>query len=1205
MVVALVVVVALGGGFYVLTRPGNLARVVAGAIARKTGGVVQVGKVAFSLRGPVVLEDVEVRVPGMKAPGDLAFTAKRVHVQYRPWKLLGGKFEATSVALERPVLYLTEELGTGKYNLEYLLEGKNPGKPGKHWPEIYLGAAQAVFGEVENGEYRRLDVVDLNGSLMQDAETAGQYNFTLVHRRADGKEGALLSGNVQPRKRTAWARLERVGPDNPLFAFLPSRVRAWWTRLKPAGQVPPIEFGYDPEGGRGFYATLELKDFELSLPYGGTESRMTGVWGIFELGGERIKVRALRGQIEGIEYIVDGVVNGFAADASYAFRAHVKGAIPEQPRYIFAMPAQVQKQFYRFKPSGKFEAELDLAVAQPGAEPTFSGTVRLAEAKATYAKFPYPLSDLTGEILFDNRQMRFKEMSGRGPTGARVVVDGTITPPADGAAVDVWVRAREVPLDEHLYGAMKSKHKAIYDQFFNRAEYARLVAAGLVKTGGEGAAAQRSEEAFAERAKAARFALGGVIDTEVHILCAAGKNVEYDTVTQVDFRRVSALFEHWPYPLTVRQGRLVIGPDQVEVQGVKLEGLTGAAIGIEGSVVLPDKETGQPLKPELRLTAAGVAVDELLLASIRPQQAQWLREMGLKGKLEGRGRVFADETGEVDFTVDAEIREGSARPHGGAYVVEEVAGPFVVARESVKLTKIQGRHGQSVLTLDGKAQWGAAGNAIALRLMGEEMRFEDPVLDLAPPEQKSLPALRGLFERHQPEGRFGLEVNLQQVGEESLKYDLKIRPAELRIGLRGREVDFQRVSGALVADGERLRLEGVKAEFDGGEMGAEGWLDTEGKAGEVDLTGQASAISETVRAWLPEGITRVIESLALDGPFRLDNAKLRYGQRDEAPTFDFEGDVEWLGARAEIGTPLEDLRGTLHVKATNQSSKENPRLALSLSGGQVRANKRLVQDLRLEADNRYDASQLVIRRLLGTCYGGTVNGEGVVRLSTPHDYAMQLVLQNAAYEPFIEPLADAKWLAARAGPAGEADVVRRRAGATMLSANLTIAGRTEEPWTRRGRGELIIQDAKLFRTPLALALLHVVNLNWPSSTSFDRASASYVLQGDRVRIDRLTFQAPSVEIVGSGSMRYNDWGLDLRLFSRNPAAAQLGPLSGLFNIVKDELLTIYVTGTLQEPQTQVRMLSGVTRSLNRIFGPPRPYEAPPMLGAAAKGGGER
>lgn len=142
--------------------------------------------------------------------------------------------------------------------------------------------------------------------------------------------------------------------------------------------------------------------------------------------------------------------------------------------------------------------------------------------------------------------------------------------------------------------------------------------------------------------------------------------------------------------------------------------------------------------------------------------------------------------------------------------------------------------------------------------------------------------------------------------------------------------------------------------------------------------------------------------------------------------------------------------------------------------------------------------------------------------------------------------------------------------------------------SRRGRGLFVIRHARLYEVPLTMTLLQIINLTWPSSRSFDRASADFVIDGDRLRLEGIRFEAPSVQMIGSGWLNYVDHRTDMSFVTRNPKALELGPLSDVWTIMKDELWTIRLTGTLEKPQARLEPLTGVRRSWQEIFSPSSP-----------------
>ena len=175
----------------------------------------------------------------------------------------------------------------------------------------------------------------------------------------------------------------------------------------------------------------------------------------------------------------------------------------------------------------------------------------------------------------------------------------------------------------------------------------------------------------------------------------------------------------------------------------------------------------------------------------------------------------------------------------------------------------------------------------------------------------------------------------------------------------------------------------------------------------------------------------------------------------------------------------------------------------------------------------------------------------------------------------------------------------------MLSASLAIEGEPGEdaPRHRSGRGNLEIRDAKIYEVPLEMGRLQIVNLSLPTASSFDRASASYLLYDDTVKFDSIAFEAPTVQIVGDGKMQYSTRALDLNLSSRNAGAIGLGPITDFIRFFKDELASIHVSGTLTDPKVDVRAfnsnMENWDESLNRPLKKDQPLAPTPPFGDAS------
>ena len=60
--------------------------------------------------------------------------------------------------------------------------------------------------------------------------------------------------------------------------------------------------------------------------------------------------------------------------------------------------------------------------------------------------------------------------------------------------------------------------------------------------------------------------------------------------------------------------------------------------------------------------------------------------------------------------------------------------------------------------------------------------------------------------------------------------------------------------------------------------------------------------------------------------------------------------------------------------------------------------------------------------------------------------------------------------------------------------------------------------------------------------------------------------------------------LELLLTSDNPQGIKLGPVSDMIKSFKDQFLAVRVTGTLDNPQTNVEQFSAVSEAWKDVFG---------------------
>lgn len=1203
-------------GFLYLSRPKRLAYLSSKLLTEITGADVRIDDARFTLDGTISLRGVALSVPDLPPGAERLFEAQRVTLYQDIWSLLKGRFLARSLIVDDPTIFMTEDLASGKFNYQILQERraalkKSAGKsapgpataPGaapsgmsidlpESLPEIMLNHAQARFGTVDQGVYHLQGSMHVSGTFEADAVRKGLYNFAIRQENprqlsitapptaalpsppsptSADTEGFLIHGQFDLEKVALHANLDHFSFGSVHGNFLPRRLRQAWELVEPSGKFATVQFGYDPSAQVSMRAVFDLRDFQITLPVEPLRPKLVNVNGRVVILNDQIHVESLAGTLDQLPFAVRGKIDGFSPDSPFDLQAEAGPLeFSDKPAYVTVMPDDVKKIFRRFAPSGRFTAGVHVFRQQHKGPVKYAGTLNVHEASAKFIKFPYQLDGITGKLHFHTDGVNIENLSGLGGTGGRITIDGWIAPLTDDPAMHLVIKATDFPLDRLLHQAMPERRRPFLDTFFNQPAAARLAQRQLIQSTDNPAPAT-----LPANAPLPRFAPGGRANFVVNLTHELGVEHDYIIVTDLDMAGLNMMFEGWPYPLRVDSGRLQVEPGKATVHDFRMRGLNGGQFTLKGHVDLP--EHGQVV-PHLELAATQIPIDELLLASIPAPQDDWVRRLQLSGKLDANGKIFlVPNTQTIDFDVRFTTRDAVALPFGGRYDLRNLAGNVTIGRGRVVIDGLQAEHGQSQLSLSGGAMFSGPEEGARLRITGKQMRVEDPVLDLIPQDLggAQVQRVRDLIAHRQATGVYDAKASVDFAPDKPIDFSVAISPSQLALDHHNQRITLTDASGSATLDPRRVHLEQLGGLLGNTRVAATGQIDVaENSAMELSINARADRLEPTIMSILPENLVRVIRGMELDGGYALEDAKLIYRPRADSrtePRFDVRGQLQLSDARATIGVPITQLAGRLDLHVTDQPLPY-PRVLLKLDAQTLRIAKRRVSPLSLVMQPVENQPEVLgIQRLQGNSYGGVIVGKGHVNLASTQ-YRMELAMQDVRLDAALNP------------EGTEANIAEHREPG-LLSASLTIEGYPGKPESRRGRGNLAIRDATLYNWPLTLAVLQLVNLSLPSARSIDRVDAAYLLEGQIARIDMLRLGAPNVDIVGGGTLRLDNQELDLTLHPRNPSAPKLGAFGDMLRLVKDELITIGVEGTLDKPKAGLRSFPSMRDSVRSVTSP--------------------
>ncbi|HEX7009795.1 MAG TPA: hypothetical protein VF184_07430, partial [Phycisphaeraceae bacterium] len=793
--------------------------------------------------------------------------------------LLQGRLAVESLVALEPVLHLTQDLQTGRYNYQSLplprRDGDDTFLP-QTLPEVLIRGGELRFAQVGASGFEERGRLRLEGNLKKNPANPRAYAFFLSQADQTGRPGATLEGSLDVERQQVTAQLHGFRFDRNQRQLLPAGLQHLWDLLDPRGSLPVLTVRYDHDTAGGLHAELEVRDVSLNLPVREINTRLQDVSGQFFLDNDRVTLKRISGLIEGVRYTIDGVVGALSLDAPLRLNVRTEPfTLPENPPFLAILPPVVNKHYHRFNPSGRFQADFTLTRDEKAGPLRYQGVLDLLDASACYYKFPYPVHGLHGRVHFSNERVWIESLQGIGPSGGQLTVTGTIAPPGDLGQVDITVTADHVPLDEHLFNAAEPKHLKLIKMFLHEPAYQRLIEQGLIRPAdAANTPSTAPADQLAQKAPPA-FSLGGRLAAHVQVHRDYGKDKRKRTTIEIrPDDAIVLLFEHWPYPLEAIDGRIIIEQDRVDVDHVSLRGPTGAKGVVSGSV---QRTSDHHAIPDLTITNAYLPIDGFLLASIPSPQDQWVRDLHLTGTLQGQGRVFADPQGQIDWSFQLAVQDASARPHNGDFTAQQVNASLTLNRLGVQLEHLTAQHDKSPISLAGQVDWSRSEPAFQWRFTASDLAISPALLDLLPPAHELRPRLAQLWKRYQPSGLTDAELIYQTNPNDDTSgdYTLTLRPHELAITLPDQRIELHRMSGQAIIRPGQVELQQLAAQFDGGAMEATGLATpTTPTQAALTLSAQAQTITPTVRALLPQSALNVIDTLELQGGFKLEQARL-------------------------------------------------------------------------------------------------------------------------------------------------------------------------------------------------------------------------------------------------------------------------------------------------------------------------------------------
>lgn len=1025
-------------------------------------------------------------------------------------------------------------------------------------------------------------------SLVYSPSTGGTYGFKV--RVEFDKLGFI----VQPRywlSRQETRKLEMVQSSLQVLGILD--MNRWPTAATGGDQAPLVP--------------VRMVDY-LAQRLAPVPVRLDGVAGAIVFTDQGIDIERLQGEFEGNEMVVTGRLDGYDPLSGYApdgpAKFHISSGpgkrlrIPPTPGFMTWMPEDVRNIYSQFVPVGY--CTLDVVVTRPtaGADVESIITVDVDHTAFTYDEFAYPLEDCRGRFVFGLepgtgiKKLTIEHLRGHGVTGGPneksfIEVNGKIGPfIKHGIGVDVLVAGKSISSEPTLRKAFPDDVKEAFE-IFGPVDYARR----RQQTG-----VNEPPLTVAEQIEWPRFNA----DFTAHVQREAGVGNRTVTDIRIDVLHAWGSLRTFPYPLEDISGNLRIYKGVLTLSDVHMK-RNGATLRMDGDIAF-----GDPAKPDLKLKATDAPIDDDLLGAMPATERSWLVRSGLQGAINIDGRIFFSEEQrsrghDTDFDLGITLRGGSIHTKDRPLTIDPLAGEFRLHPARLELKQATGRRGDADLQGKGDIAWPEGDVSLKMHLEAKKLLLDMPLYNLLPEDAKAA------WRQQKPEGTADIildyagHVRSPDAGPTTRiatsqpvtagaaappnSIRLEVTPRGLTVTPEVFPLRLTALGGKVVfADGE-LQLQDLTARRGDARVRVSG----AGKTGErsdftLKIDAEALQLDKALLKACPEAVGGILSGLGAAGPVDLHLSSLRVRDTDPGrlPAFeqhrvmastqattrpvdvDFEGAIGLTGTKFDVGLPVTDVQGELAIKGAVVASRLSA-FSSDASIASYRVSGIAGGPLTAHAAKAPALDRIYIENIRTGLADGVLAGAFTIDWYDRANsrYAADLVLKDASLKQLMP---------------GE-----QAFGDARMSASLRADGELSSKGYRRGGGYMRVDGKKMYKVPLLLGLVQMVDLALPITEPMNQVSTDYVLENSKIRIENMEMRSPTTIIRATGTVDLSTRRLDLILTTDSPQKITIPVWSKLMADLKKELFQIRMQGSLQEPKVSTLPLPTLRATIDQVF----------------------
>jgi hypothetical protein len=817
-----------------------------------------------------------------------------------------------------------------------------------------------------------------------------------------------------------------------------------------------------------------------------------------------------------------------------------------------------------------------LASLAGDSSPTFGFEWTIRDGRFDHTMLPQPLENLTGQVATqpDGLEVRWAQAT-FGDASLRL--SATSGGWGDGAALDARLNASGLMVSERLANKLPPRISKAWNQIRPH----------------------------------------GPIDLELKL---QRRGDVWSSEGTAELLGVDVQLSSFPYPVAQ-----LIGSLQFDDTTVRTKGLSGRVSGQRLNVAFEQKIAGLKGPSWLQFAADGpVSIDSPLLASLTPlgqptsNLERFVRSLSPSGSLHlVAARFDRDAEGKTRKSLDLRVTGGSLRYKQFPYPLYDVRGQITVNDDWVQLIGFQASNSDNARILcDGSflgmpdesphptdGQW-----QVALRFRGRDLPLDETLRAALAPRS------RDLWDHLSPTGVLDdVELTLHHAqawpepkmvvsANQFPRPTIDSRTLSLRVADIPYRIDV--VEGAVRFDGQQVTIRSLDGRHDSTRITADGrCIPTETGQWLMELnvhSGSRVHPDAELIGSLPAEVRGAFQRLQLRGPVsaRGTVGVLLPDERHTDPTIRWDVVLQLEGNRiGEVG-PVRDLRGEITLRGARDATSVVAQGVVSIDSMHIERQQITeirgpfgIRDDRLylgESMTQLASANLALppppasaasgpptaptgaadpskpRPIQGKLFGGQVSLSGEVLLS------------DGGFDILVS-INDAD-LATVMIETGQTDAgVRGKA-----KGQVRLEGVVGASHLLKGAGSASLSEANLYQLPLLISVFNMLRVKPSEAVAFTDGTARFSVYGNTATFNELKLWGDLIALDGSGTINRSQ-EVDLSFNTRVSPQNAWSIITSPFGESRYTLWTLYVRGSLANPQIERRAMDAVGGTLERLL----------------------